>query len=126
APGSHAGPRAEPRALLRLLPRDAGGGAGSGGRRRGDAAAPTVSPGPPAGDPAMCGFAGFLTTAAVPNAALAEQARRMIAPIRHRGPDDSGTWTDEAAGVALGFRRLAIIDLSANGHQPMWSASHRF
>jgi len=74
----------------------------------------------------MCGFAGLLTTAAVPNAALAEQARRMIAPIVHRGPDDSGTWTDEAAGVALGFRRLAIIDLSANGHQPMWSASRRF
>ncbi|TMQ13607.1 MAG: asparagine synthase (glutamine-hydrolyzing) [Candidatus Rokuibacteriota bacterium] len=74
----------------------------------------------------MCGFAGVLTTAGVPSLALADQARRMIAPILHRGPDDSGVWTDEEAGVALGFRRLAIIDLSANGHQPMWSPSRRF
>ncbi len=50
----------------------------------------------------------------------------MIAPIRHRGPDDHGVWTDASAGVVLGFRRLAILDLSALGHQPMRSAGGRF
>ncbi len=50
----------------------------------------------------------------------------MIAPILHRGPDDHGVWTEGSAGVALGFRRLAILDLSALGHQPMRSASGRF
>ena len=74
----------------------------------------------------MCGFAGILTAAGLRQADLEAQARRMIGPIAHRGPDDSGTWCAEDAGIALGFRRLAIMDLSANGHQPMWSASGRF
>jgi len=50
----------------------------------------------------------------------------MTAPIQHRGPDDFGVWAKDSAGVALGFRRLAIIDLSKFGHQPMKSASGRF
>ncbi|HEU4565088.1 MAG TPA: hypothetical protein VFS05_10585, partial [Gemmatimonadaceae bacterium] len=50
----------------------------------------------------------------------------MTAQLVHRGPDDSGAWADAGAGVALGFRRLAIIDLSEHGHQPMRSASGRF
>jgi len=50
----------------------------------------------------------------------------MIRPLTHRGPDDEGVWVDEAAGVALGFRRLAILDLTPTGHQPMVSASGRF
>jgi asparagine synthase (glutamine-hydrolysing) len=74
----------------------------------------------------MCGFAGALTTTGLSGRELADQACRMIAPLGHRGPDDSGVWADEQAGVAFGFRRLAILDLSPNGHQPMWSPSRRF
>lgn len=46
--------------------------------------------------------------------------------IAHRGPDDAGLWLDPAQGLALGFRRLSIIDLSAAGHQPMMSADGRY
>ena len=46
--------------------------------------------------------------------------------IAHRGPDDSGTCVDAAAGIALGHRRLSIIDLSPLGHQPMHSADGRY
>ena len=74
----------------------------------------------------MCGFAGLLSTAGFTRDELAEHADRMIAPIQHRGPDDCGTWIDERAGIAIGFRRLAILDLSPQGHQPMASASGRF
>lgn len=74
----------------------------------------------------MCGFAGLLVDRARSRDELAEHARRMIAPIAHRGPDDSGTWVDPLGGVALGFRRLAILDVSPSGHQPMVSASGRY
>jgi asparagine synthase (glutamine-hydrolysing) len=74
----------------------------------------------------MCGFAGLLSTAGFTRAELADHAQRMMAPIEHRGPDEGGTWIDEQAGVAFGFRRLAILDVSPNGHQPMRSASGRF
>jgi asparagine synthase (glutamine-hydrolysing) len=50
----------------------------------------------------------------------------MSDSICHRGPDDSGAWTDAESGIALGFRRLAILDLSPTGHQPMQSADQRF
>jgi len=44
----------------------------------------------------------------------------------HRGPDDAGNWCDTGAGLAFGFRRLSIIDLSPAGHQPMLSADGRY
>ena len=50
----------------------------------------------------------------------------MTSAIAHRGPDDSGYWIDAEAGIALGHRRLSIIDLSPQGHQPMQSASSRY
>ena len=50
----------------------------------------------------------------------------MTSAIAHRGPDDSGYWIDAEAGIALGHRRLSIIDLSPQGHQPMQSASNRY
>lgn len=50
----------------------------------------------------------------------------MTASLVHRGPDDSGLWVDGNAGIALGFRRLAILDLSEQGRQPMQSAAGRY
>jgi len=50
----------------------------------------------------------------------------MAAVLQHRGPDDAGIWSDEAAGIAFGFRRLSIIDTSQAGHQPMTSANGRY
>jgi asparagine synthase (glutamine-hydrolysing) len=74
----------------------------------------------------MCGFAGFLAVRASGLEGLEAVATRMASTIAHRGPDDSGAWADVEAGVALGFRRLSIIDLSPAGHQPMTSSSGRF
>ena len=75
----------------------------------------------------MCGFTGFLQRADVVTAeAMSDTVTRMADAIRYRGPDDSGAWTDPAAGIALGHRRLSIIDLSPEGHQPMVSPSGRY
>jgi asparagine synthase (glutamine-hydrolysing) len=75
----------------------------------------------------MCGLTGFLDSSAILNHAEMNAAiERMTESIRHRGPDDGGVWTDPIGGIALGSRRLAIVDLSSEGHQPMRSASGRF
>ena len=73
----------------------------------------------------MCGLAGMLCSGGLDRDA-GEQLRRMTDRLRHRGPDDEGWWLDAEAGIALGSRRLAIIDLSPLGHQPMCSADGRF
>ncbi len=74
----------------------------------------------------MCGITGVFDPSGRNGEPVEARAARMTAAIVHRGPDDDGTWADEAAGIALGFRRLAIIDLSPAGHQPMRSTSGRF
>ncbi|MEO8034116.1 MAG: asparagine synthase (glutamine-hydrolyzing) [Acidobacteriota bacterium] len=74
----------------------------------------------------MCGIAGLWMTGGAEPERLGATARAMADAIAHRGPDDSGEFVDAAAGVALGFRRLSIIDLAAAGHQPMASASGRY
>lgn len=73
----------------------------------------------------MCGFAGTLE-AVVGVADSGDVVLKMNQAISYRGPDDFGIWTDPVSGVALGHRRLAIVDLSAAGHQPMLSRSERY
>ena len=73
----------------------------------------------------MCGFAGFLTTPSIMsefNGTLG----KMGARISHRGPDDSGIWSDEGDGIGLVHARLSIVDLSPAGHQPMGSVGGRY
>jgi asparagine synthase (glutamine-hydrolysing) len=73
----------------------------------------------------MCGLTGFLRAGPLAPGS-AGWLRRMSDCLTHRGPDAGGTWLDEAAGIALGHRRLAIIELSEAGAQPMHCASGRF
>ncbi|MBY0423664.1 MAG: asparagine synthetase B, partial [Parvularculaceae bacterium] len=65
----------------------------------------------------MCGISGIIHFGRVPDAA--QRVARMAASIAHRGPDDDGFWND--ADCALGFRRLAIVDIET-GAQPMSDA----
>src|SRR5829696_6177977 len=72
----------------------------------------------------MCGLAGFLARRRTKGAA--QLATAMAERVLHRGPDDAGVWAAADNTVALAFRRLAIIDLSPAGHQPMLSACGRY
>ena len=75
----------------------------------------------------MCGLAGYLALRDDRNRApLGRIAGAMARKLVHRGPDDEGIWVDEAAGAALSHRRLSVVDLSPEGHQPMTSRSGRF
>lgn len=75
----------------------------------------------------MCGIAGiFDTRLALSADSLADSVRLMVKTLRHRGPDSDGAWTDGATGIALGHRRLAIIDTSPSGAQPMASSDGRW
>jgi len=74
----------------------------------------------------MCGFAGCWHVRQLETPELISRVQRMTDKLILRGPDDGGTWVDPAAGLALGFRRLSILDLSEEGHQPKASASGRF
>jgi asparagine synthase (glutamine-hydrolysing) len=75
----------------------------------------------------MCGITGFLDrTTSTDGQELGALVARMADTLHHRGPDDTGIWTDVANGLAFGHKRLSIIDLSPNGRQPMHSACGRF
>ena len=75
----------------------------------------------------MCGIAGFIDDSRAGDAAYIRQtALAMTDSIIHRGPDDGDTWSDVQAGLGLGYRRLAVIDLSPTGEQPMVSHCQRF
>ncbi len=71
----------------------------------------------------MCGITGFLAPPAPGAAAIVTAMMRAIA---HRGPDSRGHWCDAEAGIALGHLRLAIVDLTPAGHQPMAAPSGRY
>ncbi len=71
----------------------------------------------------MCGINGFIS-----NSFTAEQKKEIVQKMNltlsHRGPDNDGIWTDDI--IALGHRRLSIIDLSADGNQPFFSTNKRY
>jgi asparagine synthase (glutamine-hydrolysing) len=72
----------------------------------------------------MCGICGIISLTNQPlSAAILQKLGRMNNALAHRGPDDAGVWHNET--VALGHRRLAIMDLSAAGHQPMLSPDNQ-
>jgi len=74
----------------------------------------------------MCGIAGFWSRDSTSRTGREGILAGMAETIRHRGPDDSGTWIDDEIGIALCHQRLSIIDLTSAGHQPMLSACGRF
>ena len=75
----------------------------------------------------MCGLAGqFCPPDSAATLADAGLLARMGDAIAHRGPDDSGVWLDRDAGIGFVHRRLAIVDLSPAGHQPMVSPAGRY
>jgi len=74
----------------------------------------------------MCGIAGILTWRERPTERLGTEIRAMSDAIAYRGPDAQTQWLDPAAGLAFGHLRLAVVDLSPAGAQPMLSASERF
>jgi len=75
----------------------------------------------------MCGFAGFIDfNRSMSKKYLNAYAKKLNEYIKYRGPDSHGEWTDENLGVAIGHRRLSIIDLSKEGNQPMVSSTGRY
>jgi asparagine synthase (glutamine-hydrolysing) len=75
----------------------------------------------------MCGISGYWDISRqISNEQLPIVVEQMSNTLLHRGPDSGGVWVDIEAGIALGHRRLAIVDLSPHGHQPMMSADGRY
>src|SRR5690349_2642161 len=75
----------------------------------------------------MCGITGFWSPeTGLRGDAIQPTLARMADAVKHRGPDSFGYWHDYNTGIALAQRRLAILDLSSAGSQPMVSASGRF
>ena len=74
----------------------------------------------------MCGITGYLSHAPETDSQMRDTARRMADAIAHRGPDSHAEWADAERHIALGHRRLAIVDLSPLGAQPMASHCGRY
>ena len=74
----------------------------------------------------MCGLAGFYPSQSSTHEASSCLMQAMVDKLNHRGPDDLGIWIDSNQRIALGHRRLSILDISSAGHQPMSSANGRF
>src|SRR3954451_24582187 len=75
----------------------------------------------------MCGISGFWSLSPqLHGDTMRAMALRMSASLSHRGPNDEGAWSDPETGLALSSRRLAILDLSLAGHQPMLSPDGRY
>jgi asparagine synthase (glutamine-hydrolysing) len=74
----------------------------------------------------MCGITGILLPQRSHKVNLSDELHAMTAALNHRGPDDRGYWQDEHAGLYFGHQRLAIIDLSVEGQQPMLSPTGRY
>lgn len=74
----------------------------------------------------MCGICGIWQPPGARFVDPADVLKKMATRLAHRGPDDEGGFRDDIHGIGLGFRRLAINDLTREGHQPMTSASGRF
>ena len=73
----------------------------------------------------MCGITGFLTASATREAFI-PHIHAMTVALHHRGPDAGDVWVDTDAGIALGHRRLSILDLSPAGAQSMHSKYGHF
>lgn len=74
----------------------------------------------------MCGLAGYWQPQGFYASAAYSINRHMIDKLSKRGPDSSGVWLEETAGLVLGHRRLSVLDLTAEGHQPMISMDGRY
>ena len=74
----------------------------------------------------MCGIAGLVQSHPSSPDQLQSIVASMGAAIAHRGPDAAGVWQDPQLGIAVAHQRLAILDLTPAGHQPMHSASGRY
>lgn len=74
----------------------------------------------------MCGIAGYLGNTSLVSEDASGVLDCMAGAIVSRGPDGAGNWSDSQSGIGLTHRRLAIVDLSPAGHQPMYSPSDRY
>lgn len=74
----------------------------------------------------MCGIAGIFEGRTNSSLSIADSVNLMGKMLVHRGPDSSGIWSDQSQGIALSHQRLAILDLSSSGSQPMTSHCGRF
>src|SRR6201995_1026037 len=72
----------------------------------------------------MCRIAGMISLK-LNSGEIREKVTTMCHALQHGGPDDEGIYADENAGLVFGHRRLSIIDLSKNGHQPMTDVQQR-